>query len=128
MLKKPHADDHFCPVMATLNLLNQRWNLHIVKSLLSGKKRFNELSREHGINPRTLRERLIALELEGVICRNVISTMPPNVEYCLSKKGEALNDIFEALGEWGVRWMDAPPCCAEKPAESICDEADAVPS
>jgi DNA-binding HxlR family transcriptional regulator len=108
MLKKPHSDDHFCPIMATLDLLNQRWNLHIVKSLLSGKKRFNELGREHGINPRTLRERLKALEDQGVICRTVISTMPPNVEYSLSPKGEALNEIFEALCSWGVKWME--PC------------------
>lgn len=94
--------------MATLNLLNQRWNLHIVKSLLTGKKRFNELGREHGINPRTLRERLKALEDQGVICRTVISTMPPNVEYSLSKKGEALADIFKELCEWGAKWMDKP--------------------
>lgn len=108
-------DDLFCPVLATLDLLNQRWNLHIVRSLLAGKKRFNELSRENGINPRTLRERLLALELEGVISRTVVSNMPPNVEYALTEKGQALNDIFEALGCWGRRWM--------KPRADCCEEA-----
>lgn len=108
-------DDLFCPVLATLDLLNQRWNLHIVRSLLEGKKRFNELSRENGINPRTLRERLLALELEGVISRTVVSNMPPNVEYALTEKGQALNDIFEALGSWGRRWM--------KPHADCCEEA-----
>jgi DNA-binding HxlR family transcriptional regulator len=107
-MPKSHGDDHFCPILATLNLMSQRWNLHIVRSLLSGKKRFNELGREHGINPRTLRERLIELEEQGVICRTVISTMPPNVEYSLSPKGEALNEIFDALCAWGVKWME--PC------------------
>jgi DNA-binding HxlR family transcriptional regulator len=99
----------FCPVNATLDLLNQRWNLRIVRSLLTGKKRFNEISRENGINPRTLRERLRDLEEEGVISRRVVSTMPPNVEYCLTEKGLALNDIFEALATWGIRWMEKPP-------------------
>lgn len=109
-------DDIFCPVLATLDLLNQRWNLHIVRSLLDGKKRFNELGRENGINPRTLRERLLALEEEGVISRTVISTMPPNVEYALTCKGQALNQIFEALGEWGKTWMKPRPgpCCPEE--------------
>lgn len=97
-----------CPVNATLDLLNQRWNLRIVRSLLSGKKRFNEISRENGINPRTLRERLIALEKEGVIDRQVISTMPPNVEYSLTEKGMELNCIFEALADWGRKWMALP--------------------
>jgi len=116
MPMKPHADDHFCPILATLNLMSQRWNLHIVRSLLTGKKRFNELGREHGINPRTLRERLIELEEQGVICRTVISTMPPNVEYSLSKKGEALNEIFDALCAWGVKWMEP---CEKGPKEAL---------
>ena len=97
-----------CPVNATLDLLNQRWNLRIVRTLQEGKKRFNEISRENGINPRTLRERLLALEKEGVISRHVISTMPPNVEYELTDKGLELNSIFEALADWGRKWMSSP--------------------
>jgi DNA-binding HxlR family transcriptional regulator len=103
-----HHGELFCPVNATLDLLNQRWNLRIVRSLLSGKKRFNEIGRENGINPRTLRDRLRDLEEEGIITRLVISTMPPNVEYSLTEKGLALNDIFEALAKWGITWMNAP--------------------
>lgn len=104
-------DEHsglFCPVNATLDLLNQRWNLRIVRTLLDGKKRFNEISRINGINPRTLRERLKDLEEEGIISRVVISSMPPNVEYSLTEKGEALNLIFEALANWGLKWMKPP--------------------
>jgi DNA-binding HxlR family transcriptional regulator len=101
-------DPMMCPVNATLDLLNQRWNLRIVRSLLGGKMRFNELSRANGINPRTLRERLRKLEEQGVISRTVVSTMPPNVEYALTDKGMALNGIFEALANWGREWM-APP-------------------
>ncbi len=114
--------DIFCPVLATLDLLNQRWNLHIILSLLDGKKRFNELGRDNGINPRTLRERLVALEEEGVICRNVISHMPPNVEYSLSDKGRALSEVFLALGEWGRTWMKpraGSGCCEEDLAEGV---------
>jgi len=101
-------DELFCPMNATMDILNQRWNLRIVRSLLQGTKRFNEIGREHGINPRTLRDRLRDLEDEGIIKRVVISTMPPNVEYSLTEKGQALNEIFEALSAWGLKWM-APP-------------------
>ena len=109
-------EDHgiYCPISATLDLLNSRWTLHIVRSLLDGKKRFNEISRVNGINPRTLRERLRVLEEEGAVKRTVISMMPPNVEYELTEKGLALNCIIEALAEWGQTWMKTPGCRLEK--------------
>lgn len=98
-------DSLHCPVNATLDLLNRRWTLHIVQSLLERKKRFNEIAKENRINPRTLRERLRMLESEGAVTRTVVSASPPNVEYELTEKGKALNCIFEALAEWGRVWM-----------------------
>ena len=95
----------FCPANAALNLLSERWTLHIVRILLGGKKRFNEIAREIGLNPATLRERLRALEEEEVVTRTVLSAMPPHVEYELTEKGQALNGIFESLAEWGRMWM-----------------------
>lgn len=102
------AEDVFCPANATLNLLSERWVLHIVRALLEGKKRFNEIGRTHGINPATLRERLRDLEEEDVVTRTVVSEHPPHVEYALTPKGLALNCIFEALAEWGRTWMKPP--------------------
>lgn len=99
------TDPIFCPANATLNLLSERWVLHIVRALLEGKMRFNEIGRTHGINPATLRERLRALEEEGVVKRTVVSSSPPHVEYALTPQGQALNGIFEALAEWGRTWM-----------------------
>jgi DNA-binding HxlR family transcriptional regulator len=95
----------FCPINAVMNLLNGRWTLHIIRALLDGKKRFNDLGRTQGINPSTLRDRLRELEEEGVVTRTVLSVFPPHVEYGLTEKGEALNCIFEALAQWGVTWM-----------------------
>ncbi len=111
MLQKQHILEHdpaYCPAYATLNLLNKRWNLHIVRALLDGKKRFNELSRERGINPRTLSCRLRFLEDEGIVIRTVVRENPPNVVYELTEKGRALNCIFEALADWGRTYMPAP--------------------
>ncbi len=102
---QPHGSDIFCPANAALNLLSERWTLHIVRALLGRTKRFNQIAREVGMNPATLRERLRALEGEEVLTRTVISAMPPHVEYALTEKGQALNCIFEDLAEWGRAWM-----------------------
>jgi DNA-binding HxlR family transcriptional regulator len=100
-----HSAEIFCPVNAALNLLSERWTLHIVRALLGSRKRFNEIARELGLNPATLRERLRALEEENVVTRTVRSVMPPHVEYALTEKGNALNGIFEALAGWASIWM-----------------------
>ncbi len=101
-------DDIFCPINGALDLLTARWTLHIVRALLSGPCRFNEIAQAYGINAHTLRERLRSLENEGVVTRTVISAMPPNVEYALTEKGLALNRVFEELAEWGRVWVKPP--------------------
>ena len=68
--------------------------------------RFNEIARELKINPRTLCQRLRDLEEAGIVERNVISEMPPNVEYRMTEKGQALNQILDSLEDWGRAWMD----------------------
>ncbi len=103
--QEEHVSEIFCPVSAALNLFSERWTLHIVRTLLGSKKRFNEIARTLGLNPATLRERLRALEEEEVVTRTVLSTMPPHVEYALTPKGQALNGIFEDMAQWAVTWM-----------------------
>ena len=101
-------DEIFCPVNGALDLLTARWTLHIVRALLSGPRRFNEIAQLYGINAHTLRERLRSLENEAVVTRTVISAMPPNVEYALTEKGLALNRVFEELADWGRVWVKPP--------------------
>lgn len=121
-----HGTEVFCPISAALNLLSERWTLHIVRVLLGGTKRFNEIARALGLNPATLRERLRALEEEEVVTRTVLSAMPPHVEYALTPKGQALNGIFESLAEWSKTWMH--PKGAELIDVPEDDAADLVPA
>ena len=98
--------DVFCPVVATMDLLGQKWTLHVLRALVDGKKRFNELAHAlGGVNSRTLRKRLAALEAEGMLLRRVVSQIPPWVEYELTEKGRTLNGVIEAVDRWGRRWM-----------------------
>lgn len=100
----------FCPIAATLDLLHERWTLHIVHALLLGKKRFNEIGHAlGGVNPRTLRERLRGLEAEGIVERRVLRAIPPWVEYELTEKGRALESVMDAMAGWARAWAREPP-------------------
>lgn len=110
----------YCPVAATMNLLNEKWTLHILHTLMSGKKRHNELLHAIGsVNSRTLGARLRSLEEEGIVERHVIHTIPPWVEYELTEKGRALNRVIQSIAEWGRTWMAdrVAQCVDEAPAD-----------
>src|SRR5205809_6078806 len=110
------ASQHlYCPVAATMNLLNEKWTLHIIHTLMTGKKRHNELMHCIGtVNSRTLRDRLRSLEEEGIVERTVINTIPPWVEYELTEKGLALHRVIHSIADWGRQWMaDRVECCEE---------------
>lgn len=81
--------------------------------------RFNELARENGINPRTLCQRLRELEDAGIVERNVISKVPPNVQYRMTAKGQALEKILVSLADWGRSWMSEKATGRQGPAELV---------
>jgi DNA-binding HxlR family transcriptional regulator len=91
-----------CPVAATMDLLMGKWTLHILRELMDGRNRFNELSRALGsASSRTLCCRLRALELQQIVVREVKNTIPPWVEYDLTEKGRALNAVIDSIATWG---------------------------
>jgi DNA-binding HxlR family transcriptional regulator len=105
----PHAhdDEHGgeCPVVAAARVISGKWTLLVLRDLESGPKRFTELERSlTGISPRTLSQRLRALEAETIIDRQAYCETPPRVEYRLTAKGEALMPIVAAMRSWGEEW------------------------
>lgn len=91
-----------CPVAKALEILGGKHTFLIVRDLLEGPKRYGELLESIGeISTKTLAERLVFLEEEGVITKKTFQEMPPHVEYRLTKKGEGLGDIIAALKKWG---------------------------
>jgi DNA-binding HxlR family transcriptional regulator len=98
----PHDSEHgFCPVYASIDLLQEKWVLHIIRSLLEGPLGFNELGRVVGANPTTLAQRLERLESLGIVQRTVHSVMPPRTSYALTSSGVALQDVIDAITRWG---------------------------
>ncbi|MGG1689031.1 winged helix-turn-helix transcriptional regulator [Heyndrickxia ginsengihumi] len=88
-----------------MNVIGGKWTFMIIRELFYGPKRFGEFQKIlNGISPRTLSIRLKELEEEKIINRTIYSEIPPHVEYSLTKKGETLRPIFEAMKEWGNAW------------------------
>jgi len=102
-------DAAFCPVYASIELLQEKWTLHIIRALLEGPEGFNELGRTVGANPSTLVQRLDRLEQVGIVERTVHSVMPPRTSYGLTPAGIALQDVIDAVDRWGTTHLKAPP-------------------
>ncbi len=94
-----------CPVEYTASLLGNKWNPLILRELLTGTKRYNELSRSVvGISPKVLTQNLRNLEENGILERIVYPEVPPKVEYMLTKKGWELEPIIEAMRVFGLKY------------------------
>jgi len=90
------------PVEAALEVIGGKWKGVTLFHLLDGVKRFNELQRDVGnVTQRMLTKQLRELEDAGLVNREVYPVVPPKVEYSLTKKGETLRPILNALKDWG---------------------------
>src|SRR5215208_3433034 len=99
----------YCPVARALESLGDRWTLLIVRELVLGSHRFNEIERGlPGISRSLLASRLRDLEGAGVIER-LPGAQSKVAQYHLSEAGRDLKKAMEALGAWGVRWAFGEP-------------------
>jgi DNA-binding HxlR family transcriptional regulator len=93
-----------CPVAKTLELIGDRWTLLIVRDLLPGTRRFQDLIESlPGIAPNMLSDRLKLMDAHALITRRFYSEHPPRAEYELTLKGKELGIIVGALAAWGSR-------------------------
>lgn len=92
----------------TLNVVNGKWKLAIVSTLLWEKKRFSEIKTNIGaITPRMLSKELKELEANGVVTRKVFDTTPVVVEYQLTESGRLLSEVIEKMVDWGMTHREA---------------------
>lgn len=96
-----------CPVEYTASILSNKWKCLILRDLLTGTKRFNELNKlMAGISAKVLTENLREMENDGIINRKTYAVVPPKVEYSLSAKGEELKPIIDLMKEYGNKYKD----------------------
>lgn len=103
------AQDKVCPIVEAINRIGGEWKLIVIRHLMDGPMRFNQLLRASGADPKTLTRVLRQLEDEGVVEREVVSTRPFKVVYSLTQKGQDLRPTLEALRQWGEKWVQAEP-------------------
>lgn len=103
------ADDNsygygqYCPITRAVEVLGERWTMLIVRDLLCGSTRFNELARGNPRLSRTLlSKRLRQLEQAGIVDHL-------GDEYLLTEAGESLRPVVMGLGEWGATYQFGDP-------------------
>lgn len=97
----------FCPVAMAAEVVCSRWTALIVREMLCGSTRFNDLRRGVPLmSPTLLSKRLKELEHAGVIAA-VPTGQAAVFDYKLTEAGEDLRPVVMALGIWGQRWVDS---------------------
>jgi len=97
----------FCPVAMAAEILGARWTLVLVRELVAGSTRFNELRRGvPRMSPALLSKRLKDLETAGIVMRSRVTGEPHLFEYRLTEAGRGLQPVIEAVGIWGQRWLE----------------------
>jgi DNA-binding HxlR family transcriptional regulator len=100
--------NQFCPVAMAAEILGTRWTLVLLRELVVGSCRFNELRRGvPRMSPALLSKRLKDLEIAGVVTRYPVKGEPGSFEYRLTDAGRELKPVIEAIGCWGQRWIES---------------------
>ena len=91
----------------TLSMLNTKWKPLIIKTLLTGTKRFGEIKSSVGkITQKVLTANLRDMEEKGLLERKVFQEMPPRVEYTLTDIGYSLAVVLDSMAEWGSAYKE----------------------
>ena len=94
-----------CPVETTLMLIGDKWKVLILRDLMSGTKRFDELKKSIGhVTQKVLTAQLRDMEAKGLLMRKVYAEVPPRVEYTLTKTGYSLKPILDSMVVWGTHY------------------------
>lgn len=94
-----------CPVEYTASIIGNKWKIIILRDLLTGTKRYKELTRSVvGISAKVLTENLRELESDGIVERKVYPVVPPKVEYSLTDKGNELKGVLDMMKAFGEKY------------------------
>lgn len=99
-----------CPVSRLMAVLSGPWTMYILWVLATkGATRFGALKRQvEGISTKVLTERLRMLEQEQILYRHYEPTVPPQVTYGLTDRGQELVGVLDQLDELAGRWYANP--------------------
>jgi DNA-binding HxlR family transcriptional regulator len=97
----------FCPVAMAAEILCTRWTVVLLRELVAGSTRFNDLRRGvPRMSPALLSQRLRELEAADIVRRTPSPIEPGVFEYQLTPSGRELEPLVWAFGVWGQRWIE----------------------
>ncbi|MEE1335022.1 winged helix-turn-helix transcriptional regulator [Methanobrevibacter sp.] len=93
-----NTDKVVCPVDKTLNLINKKWSIQIIRDMFFGKKHFKEFKEDKpNLSNKVLSNCLKELEENGLIEKKVLNTTPVTTEYHLTEYGKSMNKVIYEL-------------------------------
>ncbi len=96
----------FCPFALTSEIIGERWTPLVLRELMLGRTRFNDIHRGlPRMSPTLLVRRLATLEDAGLVARRRVG--PSRMEYGLTEAGRELGPAVVMLADWGKRWLPA---------------------
>lgn len=102
-----------CSVAAVMGAIGDRWGMLILRDLLLGLSRYEDLRRSTDITNATLSDRLKTLEDNGLVERRQYQSRPDRFEYRLTARGRDIGLVTQAMVQVGDRWnlqaLDGPP-------------------
>lgn len=107
-MKRKSYSDMNCSVAQALEVVGDPWTLLVVRDVMFGFHRFNDLQERLGIARNTLTARLTTLVADGVLDKVAYQDNPERFEYRLTAKGRALSPVIVTLMQWGDEWSDLP--------------------
>ncbi|MGW2228450.1 winged helix-turn-helix transcriptional regulator [Streptomyces formicae] len=97
-----------CSIARATDLFGDAWTALIMRDVLVGIRRFDELAEDLGLSRKILAARLARLVEEGVLTRERYQDSPPREEYLATEKGRELYPVLLALMAWGDKWYAEP--------------------
>jgi DNA-binding HxlR family transcriptional regulator len=107
-VQRTNFADMACSIARTLDIAGEPWSPLILRDVMVGVTRFDDLQRDLGISRKVLTERLKWLVSHDILTQRAYSTRPPRYDYLLTDKGWELCDVLTAITAWGDRWTATP--------------------
>ena len=124
-MRRTTLRDRNCSIAQCLEVTGDWWTLLIVRDVLLGIRRFDELQDDLGISRNILARRLDHLVADGILDRRPYSEHPPRSEYVLTAKGRDLWPVLDAMRRWGDTWH-APDGPSVEIVHEACGERTTV--
>jgi len=104
-MTRERAVDEVCGIAQAASVMGDWWNLLVVREVVRGRRRFDELVAELQVSRKVLTERLGHLTEHGVLRRTRYQDRPPRYEYELTERGLAFLPVLVSMQDWADRWL-----------------------